>query len=70
MGWRRGEGGWEGRYLVHLDGDGGAGLDRALARGAAGVGVAADLGGANVGDGRVREDGARTLTAKVDAIDP
>jgi hypothetical protein len=55
---------------VHLDGDGGAGLDGALARGAAGVGVAADLRGADVGDGRVGEDGARALAAKVDAVDP
>lgn len=57
-------------YLVHLDGDGRAGLDGTLALGAAGVAVAADLRGGHVGDGRVREDGARALAAKVDAVDP
>jgi len=57
-------------YLVHLDGDGRTGGDRALAGGSAGAGIATNVGGRHVLDGRVGARKSGALAAVVDAVNP
>ena len=55
---------------MHLNRDGGAGRDGALAAGAAGADIATDAGAAHVGDGGVRGGDTGALGAEVDAVNP
>lgn len=59
-----------GTNLVHLNGDGRSGLDRALLGDGAGAGVATDVVGVYVGDGGVGRRDTGALVVEVNAIDP